>query len=774
MARKPTDDTPPRLPIKVISSKQGKERPVPAGGKRPEPFRKITSSYIASLRTQVAEIEKSVRQIHKDSSLPVPIRVTVLAKAVAKSHRPRQIFSERTCPIVGAGKLGELYLKGTRHGLAALGKKITEHDSPQAKKEISSIETIEIVTPSLRRGKKSARDILRNSPRRRKGYITRVRLFDFGRHDQSAVVEDFEKYCSKNSLPISRSGYSAESFVYGVECRSESEVEGLSQVIGVRSVSSMPVLKVLRPKATKLQALPSNLPEANGDDIPVVVVVDSGVSNLVPGLEKWVVGRDSTVAHKYRNPDHGTFVAGLICWGAQLNPQLQHIDESPCGVFDLQVIPNSDPAHGDVDELTEQELLQSLETALQQYSNRFKVWNLSLGTNELCSLDDFSPLAVQLDDLQEKYQTSFVISAGNFDSPPLLDYPRVGTQLTEGRITTPSDSVLGITVGAISHVDYSKSGPGSGCPTAYSRHGAGPNHIIKPDLVHYGGACSRDLQHFSGIRSIHGKGTAEDLGTSFATPLVSRALARIYHELTPSPSPVMARALLTHHARDPRTGGRVPDGEENFLGFGRPVPAPYCLECDRHSSTLVFEEELRPGYYLEWDDFPYPKSLIRNGRYVGEIWMTVAFAPSRGPRWGTEYCETHVDAHFGVYTSKVNKETGEIEEKFRGLVPPEHKNPGVLYESFQVTELRKWAPVRTYHGDLGKGERGSRWRLKLQLLTRHGIAESDTYRPQKFALIVTISDPRRLAPVYDEMAQAIRTRFQVENLLVRSSTRVRA
>ena len=144
-------------------------------------------------------------------------------------------------------------------------------------------------------------------------------------------------------------------------------------------------------------------------------------------------------------------------------------------------------------------------------------------------------------------------------------------QLDAGRITTPADSVLGITVGAISHVDYKKNGPKEHHPSAFSRHGAGPNYVIKPDLVHYGGSCSTDLSHISGIRSVNNGGSAENLGTSFATPLVSRTLAQIYHQITPTPSPVLARALLTHHARDPRTKQRVPDGDENFFGFGLAV-----------------------------------------------------------------------------------------------------------------------------------------------------------------------------------------------------------
>jgi len=219
----------------------------------------------------------------------------------------------------------------------------------------------------------------------------------------------------------------------------------------------------------------------------------------------------------------------------------------------------------------------------------------------------------------------------------------------------------------------------------------------------------------------------------------------------------------------------VPDGEENFFGFGRPVPPPYCLECTPHTSTLVFDDVLRPGYYLEWDDFPYPASLTRDGRYFGEVWMTVAFSPARGAQWGTEYCETHIDAHFGVYYERVNRKSGEVSEHFRGLVPPEHNNPKQLFESFQVKELRKWAPVRTYHGNFNpKGERGIRWRLMVRLLSRHGIDEDrQTAKPQPFSLIVTIADPDAKAPVYDEMAQVVRTRFQAENLILRAAARIR-
>jgi hypothetical protein len=763
-----------RLPIKLIMPKQGTERRVVGGGPPATPFRTVDNEYRQRLASQLDGIQAAT--IVRSQVEAVPARVKLHQKAMAKSHRPTSLFSADSCPIIGAGTLGELFVKVTPAGLLKLATTIRSNDTDKITKEISSVDAIEPITPAYRRKGLESQEILKESPRGSVGFITRVRLFNFGGgKDQEELVDDLRLICQKRRLRIDASGYSASSYTYAIECRTTADVDALSRTIGVKSIGRMPLLRIMRPTMLNMRPLPK-LPGSDrvDGDYPVVVVVDTGISEKLAELESWVVGRKTDVAPQYQNTDHGTFVAGLIVWGSDLNPTLDGIDSNPCGVFDLQLIPNNDPDRGDTDTIIESEFLQSLESAIKQYANQYKVWNLSLGTDSMCSLDEFSPLAEELDNFQEKYKISFVISAGNYDSSPLLDYPRTPRQLKTGRITSPADSVLGITVGSISHVDYKANGPKEHHPSAFSRHGPGPNHVITPDVVHYGGSCSTNKSHVAGIQSIYGNQLAENIGTSFATPLVSRTLAQIYHHITPTPSPVLARAILTHNARDPRTRDRVPDGDENFFGFGRPATVAESLQCTPYTSTLVFDDVLRPGYYLEWDDFPYPPSLHRNGRYFGEIWMTIAFAPTRGSRWGSEYCETHVDAHFGVYRDVESRESGAVTTKFFGLVPPEHKNKGVLFESYQVEKLRKWSPVRTYFGDLGeKGERGSRWRLKLQLLTRHGNDDESAYSPQPFSLIVTICDPTKKAHVYDEMARIVLNRFQAQNLTVRASARIR-
>lgn len=187
-------------------------------------------------------------------------------------------------------------------------------------------------------------------------------------NDQAGIVRDFEAECRERKLPITSSGYASGTYVYGVECRSAADVNSVANIIGVQSIPQMPLIGTIRPQMVNSLPLPQGLPEAtSGMDFPLIAVVDSGVSTSLPALESWVVDRRSDVAPEYRNTDHGTFVAGLIIWGATLNPTIPGIDSEPCGVLDLQVLPKTDPAKGDTDVLTEQDFLQSLEEWLTSH-----------------------------------------------------------------------------------------------------------------------------------------------------------------------------------------------------------------------------------------------------------------------------------------------------------------------------------------------------------------------------------------------------------------------
>ena len=149
-----------------------------------------------------------------------PVRVRLLRSAAAKSHRPEHLFASDTCPIIGAGGVGEIFVKGTPDGLQRLTGQIEGNTSKQITRELSVVDAIEPVTPAYRRQNIDPLDILRHSPKRGEAFITRVQLFDYGRDPaQAALVLDFETSCTEKRISIRHGGYSPSSFTYAAECK---------------------------------------------------------------------------------------------------------------------------------------------------------------------------------------------------------------------------------------------------------------------------------------------------------------------------------------------------------------------------------------------------------------------------------------------------------------------------------------------------------------------------------------------------------------------------
>lgn len=761
-----------RLLIKVILPKQGKEKKNPGGGAEAKPFKTVSPTLRRALTAQLQAARAEV-ETFKDTTGVIPVKVWLEDRALAKSHVPDALFSEHTCPIIGVGRPCEMFVQGTSNGLDRINQKIATGSTKELLKAISTLKKIEPFTPKDRLNGETHQAVFDAAPRAKDNTKrVKVMLFDYlGQATQQAKLDYFLARTRQLHMEATRLAASSQRDTFVVSCTDADQVRDLSRILSVKSIKPLPTFRLISHRSRNQSPPPNDLPMPVGaaNEYPIVGVVDSGIASS-HALSPWIYGRENFVAPEEADTYHGTFVGSLLVWGDRLNPGLSGVDATPCRLLDVHILPNTDPAKGNTGTLTEQEFLVSLEQCLRRHSNEVKVWNLSLGTDELCALDRFSELAVELDDLQDRYGVNFVIAAGNYEDSPMLPYPRNDGQKSTGRVTAPADSVLGITVASLSHLPHPTTGTGHGEPSPFSRNGPGPSHIIKPDLAHVGGNIALNGRHVLGITSLADDGAlADDIGTSFAAPLVARQLAHLHHTITPSPSATLARGLLTHNARDVRTRGRVADGDDVYMGFGTPLEIPSALECEPWKMTLVFEESLRPGYFLEWDDFPFPASLRNGSRYTGEIWMTLAYPPHRNHQYGSEYCETHIDASFGIFTEK------DGQEKFDGQVPLEHQHPGQLYESFQVRKLRKWAPVRTYHRLLStRGITGLRWRLFVKMITRHDIEDRTAGLSQPFCLILTIADPTRRAPIYDEMSQQLRTRFQTNNIMLRPSTRVQA
>ena len=80
-------------------------------------------------------------------------------------------------------------------------------------------------------------------------------------------------------------------------------------------------------------------------------------------------------------------------------------------------------------------------------------------------------------------------------------------------------------------------------------------------------------------------------------------------------------------------------------------------------------------------------------------------------------------------------------------MPEDPKLSGSAYEKDLVEHGFKWSPVKVYRREMSRVQ-GQTWRLTLSTEHRSGNATTD---PQRAALIVTVSDFLKKAPVYDEM-----------------------
>ena len=111
-------------------------------------------------------------------------------------------------------------------------------------------------------------------------------------------------------------------------------------------------------------------------------------------------------------------------------------------------------------------------------------------------------------------------------------------------------------------------------------------------------------------------------------------------------------------------------------------------------------------------------------------------------------------------------EEGEI--SYHGRLKADH--PGKLEKNL-IAHGAKWWPVKHYGRTFGKLEGTSNWRLVVDSLTRAGAEY-----PQggvKFAVVLTISDPHRKAPVFSSTRQSL-LRGGVNLVDVRTLARVRA
>jgi hypothetical protein len=755
------------LPIKVVFPRQG-DYQLPGGtGGEWEPFVEVTDAFRGQFVRQVEEIRAFFEPAFESyQGVPAVAKVKLRQQAVAKTYRPYDLFNDDTCPIIGSNKLGELYVSVQPTGLDRLSQRAQSGHSRKLEAHLSTVERIRPYAPEDVLGSKPIQSL--QAGRKKHAPALRFRLF---RHPSPSVnkaiddafIEIAKEYGIQDYEPMD---YAEGLSVYCLRNVRTQAVEPLVRFVGTQSLSLFPDYRIVRTASRVIANVSATgfPPPEPRREYGVVGLFDSGTDPDNRHLQAWVVDRLDFVPRDRQDNNHGSFVAGLLVHGKRLNNNDPRFPTSSSRIVDVVAFDKDG-------EISEYDVLTVLDEGLNRF-DYVKVWNLSLAMlGDPCTDQEFSMLASALDERARKRNVLFVVAAGNYPDLPLRSWPPEDPDaLGEAdRICPPADAVRAITVGSVAHLANSNTRVGTDEPSPFSRRGPGPAYLIKPELSQCGGNCDEDGNYVqTGVISIDASGhIAENIGTSFACPLVSTIAADVQRELsttTDSASPTLVKALMVHGAflkNAPFDRTRL-----NYDGLGTPPNVEQIINCRQSSATLILQAPVRSRPEFGKRPFPMPACLSESGKLNCEVFMTLLYDPPLDRGYGVEYCRCNVNASLG--TVVIDPATGK--ESYNRQVPPYPKELCEGYEEELIKHGFKWAPLKLYYRRFMRGPADKEWRLTLDVLNR---AEFLPEEDQEVILVITIRDPAGQARVYDALVREMnRLNWGAQDLGIRSRARL--
>jgi hypothetical protein len=749
-----------RLPIKVVIAQYSDYFVPETGGGSRTVFGQVTGELRQSLSDQVSTVERDFAEsFQRWPDIPAVATVKLKKEALAKSHRPQSLFDDRTCPIIGIDEFGELLMAVQPQGLKDLKSKLLTDKTKIVEANISTIEEIKPY--------KVEEDQLAELVSKVQEGLSKVKLRLFRYKDQvkdTALLRGLLELMNQLGLPEPELlNYGKRMRIMRVTGIKPENVLQLAGYVGTQNISEFPEFYVVRELQTGDAIEQENFPPPEpGIEYPVVGLIDSGTPVNDPILSPWRVDRFHYFLPQDQDNWHGSFVAGLLTHPRQLNNGDPRFPVTQSKFIDVVALPRE----GGTEKLTEDTAVEIVAEVLERYRGP-KVWNLSFGSNKICKDSKFSDYAMSLDSLQDEHDVTLVLAAGNLNKRPLRKWPPTQNLGNRDRICGPADSVRGVTVGAIAHVNDDDSYVRTGEPAPYSRRGPGPAYIPKPEVTHYGGNCTeRGEFQGKGVCSFDGNGNiAESIGTSFSAPLVANILSNIHHAAKEPMSRNLAKALLVHSAV--LSSEHVEKNELRYRGFGIPSDVESILSCDDWAATLVFEGELWQLHNFEKRQFPIPVSFrTPDGKVCGDFAMTLVYDPPLDPTYGAEYCRSNIEVSLGSYD--LDAKTGK--RKHKKLIPEESGDYKERYEQYLIEHGFKWSPVKVYRRSIPQGIQGNEWRLLIDRLNRADYLEEG---PQKFALIISMWDRDKGNPIYNEVVRAmVDAGWVTQNLELRTDIRL--
>jgi Subtilase family len=594
-------------------------------------------------------------------------------------------------------------------------------------------------------------------------YRLDVELWDLGRRDQRIrALEEISAYVE------AREGQILDQYIGPSITMMRIEADGalIGTLLTIEEIATIdrppqPDLEV----AELLQMTLADVPpfELDGDDLPVIGVIDSGL-NAHPLLEDIIVGSIG-VPETLGTADelgHGTRVAGVAIFG-DLRAQLSAATLTRVARLASARVVNE---HGRFDDkrLVPSQMREAITTLHQQFGCRIFVSSLA-DNKHVYRGAKVGAWAATLDELARELNVVIIVAAGN-------RLPRSGTRLDQGvteyphyllepenRLFEPAGALNIVSVGSLAHghgldqtlADDVKGRPITlaGEPSPFTRVGPGVGGAVKPDVVDTGGTMIVDPLTVSmrggdslasaGVMTLHHRYVDQlfttGSGTSYAAPLVGAKAAQVLRRL-PNASANLVRALLIGSARQDeatlaRLGPLGPEALTSVCGHGR-VDTERAAFSDDARVVLYAEDELPVDHFAIFE-VPCPEVFQTGGRR--SIQVSLAYDPP--------VRHTRLDYAGNKMSFKLH----------RGC------DPALLFDHY-----RKRAAEDGRHPDLAsrytcKMEPGSVDRGKSSVQVARASFVRDSHDPDPFYLVVrceggwaTDISPRQAFAVVVEMA----------------------
>lgn len=796
------------LPIKFFEKRKRDEQFTEAGGNGDLPKWVLKDDdlirHAQCLSNSMLRVSASF-EMHKNENhmLPMIMTTTIREDALAKTHRRAIVDllnSDSNANVIGI----EPIRKKTDNACLGLHTESKKDELKEIRRLMSIVATDELVAniKKVLQDTQGAAKLISSiadielfeawsdgyNPNNKAYRVILLNYQDVQRNQLAQTL--FKNQCAIHGISIEREvRYSADMRLYRVTLDSIEELETVLSFEGVRSIEEAIPIHVGLDTFGDMSVPDVKHPIA-GKDYPIVGVLDSGI-HMNKYLAPWLLNKSEEYYEKHlQDKNHGSMVASVLEYSDELNGTNYCATD---GVMMLEAVIVPDMRK---EIIYPEDLIDNVRDAIERHSN-IKIWTMSAGTNEECEDDTFSEYGMALDNIADENHVLIIKSVGN------------STAFMRGeneRVAKMADSVRSLVVGSIANAKGQYDLADIDMPSPFTRKGPGPSYIIKPDLVAYGGNAGirpDGRMSSTGVRTFDALGTPSSaLGTSFSTPWIARIAAELNFLLDGEFDPLLIKALMVHNAGYPAGNKMTMDDKKKYMGFGMPSSTSDILYNSENEITLVLRDALPKGTFIDILDFPFAQSLIgSDGRYHGQIIVTMVSSPILKSSEAAEYCQSNINIAFGTMEDIQERDTSKrtVRNPY-GAKDAKNLMQDRLYSSKVFDTLegetfgrertllkfgQKYCPIKKYAVNLDELTESNRkkyldgsrkWYMKIEGLFRDAVErearDTGEVLEQEFCILITIRDPEGKAPVYNEVTQLLQQRgFVYSNVRLKNEIR---